>query len=70
MDKDNKKVVLVTGSTGGLGTAMCKKLYNIGCRVVANYRNKEKAECWQNILREEGYDIDIYEGNVADYFSI
>jgi acetoacetyl-CoA reductase len=26
MNKENRKVALVTGCTGGLGTAICKKL--------------------------------------------
>ena len=30
MDNNKKRIVLVTGATGGLGTAMCKKLYEIG----------------------------------------
>ena len=46
MDKQNKRIVLVTGATGGLGTAMCKKLYKEGFRVIGNYRNKEKAKEW------------------------
>ena len=46
MDKANKRVVLVTGATGGLGTAMCKKLHNDGYHVVGNYHTKEKADIW------------------------
>lgn len=64
-----KRLVLVTGATGGLGTAMCKKLFSDGYTVVANYRNEEKAKEWQKALREEGYEIDIYYADVADYGS-
>jgi acetoacetyl-CoA reductase len=67
MDKDNKYVALVTGATGGLGTAMCKKLANDGYRVVANYHNPEKAGKWKAQLQEEGYDIDMFRADVADY---
>ncbi|MES2703311.1 MAG: acetoacetyl-CoA reductase [Bacteroidota bacterium] len=65
----DKKVVLVTGATGGLGTAMCKKLYDDGYRVVANYRNEAKAREWQKKLADEGYEIGIYHADVADYNS-
>lgn len=69
MDKNNKRIALVTGATGGLGTAMCKKLSEDGYRVVGNYRNAEKAQKWQAKLKEEGYDIDMVQGDVCDYES-
>ena len=69
MNDPKKRVVLVTGATGGLGTAMCKKLYDDGYVVVANYRNEEKANEWKQKLHEEGYDIAIYYADVADYDS-
>ncbi len=37
MEQINKRVVLVTGATGGLGIAMCKKLYDDGYKVIGNY---------------------------------
>jgi len=64
-----KKVVLVTGATGGLGTAMCKKMYDDGYTVIANYRSEEKAKEWQSKLHDEGYDIAIYYADVSDYDS-
>ena len=64
-----KKVVLVTGATGGLGTAMCKKMYDDGYTVIANYRSEEKAKEWQRKLHDEGYDIAIYYADVSDYDS-
>ena len=70
MDKYNKRVALITGATGGLGTAMCKKLHDDGFRVVGNFRNKAKAEDWIAKLHEEGYDIDTAEGDVCNYESM
>ena len=70
MDSANNRIVLVTGGTGGLGTAMCKELHNQGFRVIANYRNKAKADEWKTKLMEEGYDIAIYEADVTDYDSV
>lgn len=70
MDKYNKRVALVTGATGGLGTAMCKKLHDDGYRVVGNFRNKTKAADWIKSLQDEGYEIDTAEGDVCNYESI
>ncbi len=69
MTPAEKRIVLVTGATGGLGTAMCKKLYDDGYTVVANYRNETKAKEWKEALHKEGYDIAIAYGDVADYES-
>ena len=69
MDKNNKRIVLVTGATGGLGTAMCIKLYDDGYRVIANYRSEEKATEWKAKLLGKGYDFDMYFGDVADFES-
>src|SRR5687768_2495652 len=69
MDKLNKRIVLVTGATGGLGTAMCKKLHDDGFRVVGNYHTKEKAERWQVQMKSEGYDISLFHGDVSDFDS-
>lgn len=60
MDNLNKRIVLVTGATGGLGTAMCKELHNDGFHVIANYRNKVKADEWSSKMKAEGFNIDMY----------
>lgn len=67
MDTNKKFVALVTGGTGGLGTAICKRLANDGFHVVANYHTKEKAEKWQAKMKDEGFNIDIQYANVSDY---
>src|ERR1043166_975055 len=69
MDKQNKRIVLVTGATGGLGTAMCKKLHKDGFHVVGNYHTKEKADKWSNSMKSEGYNIGLYYGDVSDFDS-
>lgn len=60
------KVAVVTGGTGGIGTAIVKRLSGLGCRVVTNYRNEEKALAWQEQLRGEGYDIHLVRADVSD----
>ncbi len=69
MTNTEKRIVLVTGGTGGLGTAMCKKLYDDGYIVVANYHNETKAMAWKKKMHDEGYNIDVYFADVANYDS-
>ena len=69
MDKNGKRIALVTGSTGGLGTAMCQQLYKDGYRVIAHYRNPKKAKEWAAKQKAEGYEFDMYEANISDYAS-
>ena len=38
-----QRIALVTGGTGGIGTAICKRLADAGHKVATNYRNEEKA---------------------------
>lgn len=63
------RVALVTGATGGLGTAMCKKLYQDGFKVVGNYHTKEKAEKWMQQMKSEGFDVPLFYGDVSDFNS-
>ncbi len=59
------RVALVTGGTGGIGTAICKKLSSLGHRVATNYRNEEKARAWQEQMRAQGHEIAIFPGDVT-----
>ena len=59
------RVALVTGGTGGIGTAICKKLADMGHKVATNYRNEEKTLAWQQQMREQGYEITIVKGDVS-----
>ncbi len=60
------RVALVTGGTGGIGTAICKRLVQLGHRVATNYRNETKARAWQTQMQAEGFEIALAEGDVAD----
>ena len=62
-----KKVVLVTGATGGLGTAICKKLFEDGYCVVGSYKTEAKARAWKKIMKEEGYEIELFQANVSHF---
>lgn len=68
----SKRVALVTGGTGGLGTAICRRLFAEGYRVAAGYNSggdHDNARAWQAEQRAEGFDIHISFGDVRDFDS-
>jgi acetoacetyl-CoA reductase len=65
------RVAVVSGGTGGIGTATCKALVGQGRRVVATYlpANQEWATQWRQARNAEGHDIAIYPVDVGDFDS-
>jgi len=63
------RTALVTGGTGGIGTAICKRLAESGARVVATYRDKAKAERWKAERGAEGLTIEVVDVDVTDFDS-
>ena len=59
------RVALVTGGTGGIGTAICKKLADMGHKVATNYRNEEKTQAWLQDMRAQGCEFTAVQGDVA-----
>src|SRR3546814_2227825 len=51
------RVALVTGGTGGIGTAICRRLAASGHRVATNYRNEERARDRQARMKADGFDF-------------
>lgn len=64
-----RMVAIVTGGTGGIGTAICQRLSE-DFQVVACYfkdGRHEEAKQWQEEQKKLGYDIDIVYGDIAQY---
>ena len=59
------RVALVTGGTGGIGTAIVKRLAGMGHKVATNYRSEEKAKAWQAQMKADGYDFTLVKGDVT-----
>ncbi|MFJ1269394.1 acetoacetyl-CoA reductase [Legionella lytica] len=64
-----KSVAIVTGGTGGIGSAICQRLA-ADYQVVACYfkhGRHEEAKQWQEEQKQAGFDIDIIYGDVAQF---
>lgn len=65
-----KKIALVTGAMGGLGTAICKALAQSGFTVAANcLPNFPPRDEWLAKMKEEGFDFILAEADVSDFDS-
>ena len=63
-----KRIALVTGAMGGLGTAICKALFESGFTVVANcLPNFPPKDGWLATMKSEGFDFIVAEADVTDY---
>ncbi len=63
------RVALVTGGTGGIGTAICKRLGDGGARVATTYRDPGKRDQWSEQRRGEGYSFTLFEADVMEFDS-
>jgi NAD(P)-dependent dehydrogenase (short-subunit alcohol dehydrogenase family) len=65
-----KRIAYVTGGMGGIGTAICQRLYTDGLTVVAGCGpNSPRRERWLAEQAALGYTFIASEGNVADWDS-
>ena len=66
-----RRIALVTGGTGGIGTAICNSLNASGYTVVANYFPPEQAQAeeWLAEQRKENEHFHIAAADVSDFDS-
>jgi acetoacetyl-CoA reductase len=66
----SKKIAYVTGGMGGIGTAICQKLYKDGMVVVAGCGpNSPRKDRWLAEQKALGFEFHASEGNVGDWTS-
>ena len=66
-----RRVALITGGMGGIGTAVCKTLAKVnGNVVVANcLPGYERKADWLEGMSKDGYEVHAAEGDVSDFDS-
>ncbi|MGZ8162945.1 MAG: acetoacetyl-CoA reductase [Methylobacter sp.] len=68
---DNKKVALVTGGIGGIGTEICRHLIQQGRLVIATHLPVEEniALAWQESQKQAGYTVELVAVDVSSFKS-
>jgi acetoacetyl-CoA reductase len=65
----NKPVALITGGTGGIGTAISRALASDFTVVACYFKhgNHEAAKQWQQSQQDEGFEIDTVYGDISKF---
>jgi len=65
----NEKIAIVTGGTGGIGTAICRRLVSDYTVIACYFKkgNHHDAAQWQTIQREAGYEVEILYADSAKF---
>ena len=64
-----QKIAYVTGGMGGIGTAICQRLYKDGFKVIAGCGPTRDPQPWLDEQKALGYTFHASAGNVADWQS-
>ncbi|MEC5207783.1 MULTISPECIES: beta-ketoacyl-ACP reductase [Vogesella] len=62
-----KRIALVTGGMGGIGTAICKALAQSGHTVVTTYSRPGKEQAWTADMKGLGFDVHAVQCDVTDF---
>lgn len=65
---DSKKVAIVTGGMGGLGSAICRRLHTAGFHVVSTFSpGNKQAQHWIESQKDAGFRFGALQVDVTDY---
>ena len=68
MTNNNKRIALVTGGMGGIGTAISQRLYRDGFIVVVGCSTQStRKEAWLEQQRQEGYEFHCMTSDITDW---
>ncbi|KTD01816.1 acetoacetyl-CoA reductase [Fluoribacter gormanii] len=64
-----RKIAVVTGGTGGIGTAICRRLATNYKVIACYFKNGKHDEVlqWQTLQKKSGYDIEILFANLVNF---
>jgi acetoacetyl-CoA reductase len=62
-----KRVALITGGMGGIGSAICKKMASEGITIATTYTNPSKANSWLAAAQAAGHDFYGYACDITDF---
>jgi len=65
----SKKIALVTGGMGGIGTAICQRLANDGFTVVAGCSTSREPQQWLDTQKELGFEFHVSASDVTNWDS-
>jgi len=67
LQEQDKRVALVTGAMGGLGTQLCRRLHAEGFLIVATHSPQNaRRDAWLTSQRADGVDVRAYELDVSN----
>lgn len=61
-----KRIALVSGGMGGIGTAICKALAQVGHIVITTYSKPGKQAAWLADMQAQGFTAHAYQCDVSD----
>jgi len=70
MNAKTNKLAYVTGGMGGIGTAICQKLYQDGFKVIAGCSPKRDASSWLEEQQKQGFNFITSSCDVSDWQSV
>ena len=64
-----RRVAVVTGGTGGIGSAVCQRLANDYQVIACYFKNgkHDEAKQWQAMQKAAGYDLDILYADIVNF---